>query len=78
VGLEAAYMKLREQAREFEQGKQSRVPSDRRDEFGGITLANSPKASGTGFFITEDGFLVSYFAVSIIQGCGETPPNTRR
>lgn len=58
-GLEAAYMKLREYARELVQNKESRLPSEGRDEFGGIALDNSPKSSGTGFFISEDGFLVT-------------------
>jgi len=58
-GLEAAYMKLREQARELVQNKESRLPSEGRDEFGGIALDKSPKSSGTGFFISEDGFLVT-------------------
>ncbi len=55
-GLETAYMKLREQAREF-------VPSTGHDEFNGIALANSPKATGTGFFITDDGYLISNYHV---------------
>ena len=46
-------------AREFVPHKESAHSTERKSPFEQFDNANEPKASGTGFFITEDGFLVT-------------------